>query len=415
MLYAAPKQGVDALLGLNIVAQPGMKIARPLVTYNQGELGLTPVQAELAYQRARADRLEDRVSQLSDLAQAGTAAAGVAHDENNVLTAVLGYADLLLMDNLNPDATEMVTEIKRAALRGRDLNQMLMDLSRSQAYIFQPHDITTTLAKIITPSNSKNISVETDYQADLGQVYVDHKHLLRVFLVLYSNATDAMPNGGTITVRAENYTGPTRTLEDDCYVHVTVSDTGTGIPEDVLARIFEPFYTHGKENGKGIGLASALDIVHKHGGDIECESVVGKGTAFHIYLPMYMGATATFQGQGEHHIERILCITPDDGAREILPVRFGVLGYPTTAVADNATALKTLTNDPAYGYLVAQGPDFLTRSGETIEDAAAQLVPDIGVIIANPPDSPLPKHNGHYIGTVPDVTGTRAIVKLLRR
>jgi signal transduction histidine kinase len=239
---------------------------------------------------------EAQLRQAQKMEAVGRLAGGVAHDFNNVLTAIFGYADLVLdsLDAEDPRRTDL-DEIKRAAHRAAGLTRQLLAFSRKQ--VMQPRQINlnhiienleTLLLKLI----GQEIVLQIDAAPSLWDIRADPGQIEQVLMNLASNARDAMPEGGRLTIATANED----LRPDDAtsllgiapgrFVRLTVADTGHGIPAGVRAHIFEPFFTT-KEQGKGtgLGLATVYGIVKQSGGWVYLDEGPGAGTSFRIYLP----------------------------------------------------------------------------------------------------------------------------------
>ena len=233
--------------------------------------------------------LHDRIAQAERLASLGKLSAGVAHEINNPLGAVLALTALTLED-LKPDdpARENLEEVVRQAERCRNIVRGLLEFARQSEPHVEPLDLNRvveeTLALVARQSMFLNISVEKNLDPALPRVLGDRSQLQQVFMNLLMNAVQAMEEKGTLKL--------TSRAASDGFVEIGIRDTGCGIPPDKLGRIFDPFFTT-KPSGKGVGLglSIAYGIVSKHGGDIRVESEVGKGSTFTVRLPVAPAAT----------------------------------------------------------------------------------------------------------------------------
>ena len=239
---------------------------------------------------------EAQLRQAQKMEAVGRLAGGVAHDFNNVLTAIFGYADLVLdgFDSGDPRRQD-VEEIKRAAHRAAGLTRQLLAFSRKQ--VMQPqrinlNDVIMNLETLLLKLIGQEIVLHIDTMPSLWDVKADPGQIEQVLMNLASNARDAMPEGGHLTISTANeeldrddavaLVG----IEPGRFVRLTVADTGQGIPENIRAHIFEPFFTT-KDQGKGtgLGLATVYGIVKQSGGWIYLNETPGAGASFRVYLP----------------------------------------------------------------------------------------------------------------------------------
>ncbi|HLO88323.1 MAG TPA: response regulator [Nostocaceae cyanobacterium] len=245
--------------------------------------------------------LEAQLFRIQRLESIGTLASGIAHDLNNILTPILAGAQLLALKFPRTDArTKQLLEILELnAKRGSDLVKQVLSFARGvqgKPITLQLKHLILEIGKILKETFPKSIEVSIDIPQDLWMVSGDSTQLHQVLMNLCVNARDAMPNGGTLQIWAENllidenYARMNLEAKTGPYIVVTVADTGTGIPGEILDRIFEPFFTT-KEvgQGTGLGLSTALGIVKSHGGFVNVYSEVGKGTQFKMYLPAVAG------------------------------------------------------------------------------------------------------------------------------
>jgi two-component system cell cycle sensor histidine kinase/response regulator CckA len=243
--------------------------------------------------------LEAQMAQTQKMNAVGTLAGGIAHDFNNVLTAILLSADHLLMSLRPADSSFAdLIEIKRNANRAAVLVRQLLAFSRKQTMrptVLSMTDVIGDLRMLVDRLTGTNVKLELEFGRDLWLVKTDLGQFEQVLINLAVNARDAMPDGGTITVRTRNVEADEverlnhRGMETGDYVLIEVADEGTGIAPDVLEKIFEPFFTT-KDVGKGtgLGLSMVYGIIKQSGGYIYPDSEPGKGTTFRIYLPRHV-------------------------------------------------------------------------------------------------------------------------------
>jgi signal transduction histidine kinase len=247
--------------------------------------------------------LEERLRQAQKLEAVGRLAGGIAHDFNNLLTVITGYTDLLLDGPQNAEASkEFLRQINLGGRRAAALTQQILAFSRKQVLVprvLSLNSVVRDLFDLVRPLIGEEIELVTETDPDLGAVKADPTQLGQVLLNLAVNARDAMPRGGTLTVATANAErdGPSAGGDPDLrpgrYAVLSVADTGCGMSEEVLAHVFEPYFTT-KEVGKGagLGLASVYGIVKQSGGHVEVSSRVGAGTTFRVYLPLVEGPQA---------------------------------------------------------------------------------------------------------------------------
>jgi PAS domain S-box-containing protein len=243
------------------------------------------------------EQLELQLTQAQKMEAIGTLAGGIAHDFNNILQAISGYAQLMLLDKESEDPDVMqLKEIERAARNASDLTRQLLTFSRKVNSRLKPTQLNlevVSIKKVLERTLPKMISIDLQLASDLKEIKCDCTQIGQVLMNLGINASHAMPDGGRLLFRTENV------QLDDNFCHnnlgakpgrynlLTVADNGTGMDEETLNRIFEPFFTT-KEVGKGTGLGLAIvyGIIKNHGGYILCQSAVGQGTEFKVYLPI---------------------------------------------------------------------------------------------------------------------------------
>ncbi|MBZ9988481.1 response regulator [Mesorhizobium sp. BH1-1-5] len=254
--------------------------------------------------------LEGQMAQSQKMQAVGQLAGGIAHDFNNVLTAIIMASDLLLTNHRPSDPSfPDIMNIKQNANRAASLVRQLLAFSRKQTLrpeVLNLTDVLADLRMLLARLVGNDIKLKIDHGRDLWPVKVDIGQFEQVVVNLAVNARDAMPGGGDLTVRTRNVTAEEcksfayRELAPADYVLVDVEDTGSGIAPDVLKKIFEPFFTT-KEVGKGtgLGLSMVYGIIKQTGGFIFCDSEVGKGTVFRIFLPRHIAEVKKQAEPGE--------------------------------------------------------------------------------------------------------------------
>jgi signal transduction histidine kinase len=228
-------------------------------------------------------RLEEQLREADKLSSIGLLAAGVAHEVNTPLAGISSYTQMLLAECSDHDPRRSILEkIRRQTLRASDIVNNLLNFSRTGNSTFAPVDLATILDDTIqlleTHLRGTAIEIHKDYGGQLPPVWGHASKLQQVFMNLMLNARDAMPHGGVLTI--------TTAVQGNA-VTIEVSDTGIGIPAEIIHRIYDPFFTT-KEvgHGTGLGLAVSYGIVQEHGGHVFVESAPGQGTTFRVKLPV---------------------------------------------------------------------------------------------------------------------------------
>lgn len=239
--------------------------------------------------------LRDQLVQSQKMDSIGRLAGGVAHDLNNLLTPILGYAELLSRAVLPAEKQQSAIEqITNAGKRARDLVRQLLAFSRKQTFAFQPVDINSVISgleELFKRTIRENIEITVNKGAGLRPILGDTSQLEQVVMNLIVNSSDAMPDGGKLVLETslveldELYASTHLTARPGSYLRLTISDTGTGMDQETCEKIYEPFFTTKGDLGTGLGLSTVYGIVNQHGGFINLHSEQGKGTTFHVYLP----------------------------------------------------------------------------------------------------------------------------------
>ena len=303
-------------------------------------------------------QLEEQFFRAQRLESLGILAGGIAHDLNNVLTPIMMAVQLLQLKISDAQSKSWLTLLETNVRRGADLVKQVLSFARGmpgERTIIQISHLINELKQFASETFPKSIKIYTDVKYSLEPIVGDATQLHQVLLNLCVNARDAMPDGGTLTIDAENiyldehYTRMNIDAHVGNYIVITVSDTGIGIPNDIIEKIFYPFFTT-KEVGKGtgLGLSTVMGIVKSHGGFVKVKSEVGKGTQFKLYLPAtkttakseeFNSSPLVQQGQGE----LILVVEDEDGIREITKTLLEKNGYQAITASDGMEAIALYT------------------------------------------------------------------------
>jgi signal transduction histidine kinase/CheY-like chemotaxis protein len=322
---------------------------------------LAAANRQLLGQIEERERVEATLRQMQRLEAVGQLTSGVAHDFNNLLTVVLGNLILieegLAVATIDGKLAQRLSAIRTAAERGAKLTDHLLSFSRRQRLQPRPLDLNDTLIgmrDLLQSTIGGSIEIETRFQPGLWPALADPAQLELAVLNLALNARDAMEVGGRLRLMTGNVTlGPPLYPEEPAagdYVEVCVSDTGTGMSEEVRRKVFEPFFTT-KEVGKGsgLGLSQVLGFAQQSKGGVRVESRLGQGTAVHIYLPRAAAKKVRHnrpvqrKGAGRGTASRHLLLVDDDGAvREITAAMLRELGYSVIEAGSAGAALDLL-------------------------------------------------------------------------
>jgi CheY-like chemotaxis protein len=325
----------------------------------------------------------------------GMLSAGIAHDFNNALAAILMGAPLLRSRVGDPGGQRILDTVEKSAQRGAALVRQMMTFARGagdRSQVLQARHVLREVAELAETTFPKSIRVEPHLPADLWPVQANPTQLHQVFLNLCVNARDAMPQGGTLSLTAEN-----RTLDaaeaagiadarPGAFLTVEVRDTGTGIAPEVLARIWEPFFTtKGEGQGTGLGLSTVRGILHEHEGFATVQTRAGHGTAFTVYLPAAAGegggeaaagAVPALRGGGE----LILVAEDDEVVRELTAHLLTAHGYQVVTACDGAAAIAAFATCAAEVRLLLTDMQMPMLGGPALAAALRRLNPGLPIV-----------------------------------
>jgi PAS domain S-box-containing protein len=301
-------------------------------------------------------KLEAQAQRAQRMESLGTLAGGIAHDLNNVLAPLLMSVQLLKNKVDDKDGQKLLSSLEANVLRGAKLIKQVLAFGRGvngDRTSVQLGLVIRELEQIIHETFPKSVEFEKQLPGDLWNVTGDSTQLYQVLLNLCVNARDAMPLGGRLCIQLENvlldqlYAGMYLEAKPGLYVVIKVSDTGTGIPNEIRERIFEPFFTtKGHGMGTGLGLSTCLGIVKSHGGFIDCYSEPGKGTAFKVYLPADTQPASPghteFRPAGlpRGHNELVLVVDDEKAIRDVGQKTLEHFGYRVLTATNGAEAVS---------------------------------------------------------------------------
>jgi len=343
-------------------------------------------------------KLETQLAQAQKLESIGTLAGGIAHDFNNILSAIIGYTQLAMDDVSEPlKARKELKEVLKASDRAKDLVSQILTFSRKTDARYSPISLHKTVMDTIKMMRSV-LPTTIDIRQDLldhGMVMADPTQIHQVMLNLCTNAAHAMDKtGGVMEVRLrrlnidEGTQSPEPNLPLGSYLRLSVSDTGHGMSPEVMARIFDPYFTT-KEIGKGTGLGLAVvhGIVQSHGGTITCTSTPGKGTTFDIYLPEILSEEVVVRHHEEKSLpmgtERILFVDDEPILVELAKKMLSKLGYTVVTRSSSFEALELFQKDPDRYDLVITDMTMPGITGDKLAQKFMEIRHDIPIILCS--------------------------------
>ncbi len=317
---------------------------------------ITTLNAELEQGVVARELLEAQFIEVQKMEVVGQLAAGVAHDFNNILAVIMGYGDMLSSE-LGPDSPfqKYTEEIRHASDRAAGLTRQLLVFSRKQTVnpvVMDLNDVVRDMDKLLMRLIDENIEMKMVSGKDTGHVKADSGYVGQVLMNLVVNARDAMPNGGKLTIAVNNvtldetYTNTHAGAAPGSFVMLSVSDTGTGISDDVKARLFEAFFTtKPKGKGTGLGLSTCQTIVQQSNGYIDVYSELGQGTTFKIYfprveLPLDVAAALAPAGPVPRGTETLLIVEDDMSLRHLARGVLETQGYHVLVAPNGQEALR---------------------------------------------------------------------------
>jgi two-component system cell cycle sensor histidine kinase/response regulator CckA len=339
-------------------------------------------------------RLESQLLRAQRMESINTLAGGIAHDLNNMLTPMMLSLQILKEKYKDEQSRKLLDILENSSRRSADLIKQIMSFARGIEGERKPLRVTHLISeidKIAKATFPKNIELRTDVPDDLFTISGDATQLHQVLMNLSVNARDAMPDGGVLSISAENFLID----EDNVRINIEakvcpcvlirVSDTGTGIPPEIKDRVFEPFFTtkgHGK--GTGLGLSMAHAIVKSHGGFINVYSEIGKGTAFSVYLPAVNAEIQNVEEQTAELLlgkgELVMVAEDEDSVREITVSTLREYGYKVLTANDGAEAVALYAKNKAKIKVILMDMMMPFMDGKASIRAIRKINPEIKII-----------------------------------
>ncbi len=358
------------------------------------------------------ERAQEQLRQAQKMEAVGQLTGGIAHDFNNMLAVVVGSLDLLgrRLGAADARALRYVEAAKDGARRAALLTQRLLAFSRQQPLRPEPIDankLVAGMSDLIRGSLGSDVRLETVLAGGLWRLQADPNQLENAILNLAVNARDAMPEGGRLTIETQNahldarYVAAHLGVSAGQYVLIAVTDTGSGMPQEVIAKAFDPFFTTktvGK--GTGLGLSQVYGFVKQSGGHVKLYSEAGQGTTVKVYLPRLLGAAgdraqdnaAPGMPLGEQQ-EVVLVVEDEPAVRQFSADALGELGYRVLEADGAAAALRLLDAHPEIALLFTDVvmPDV---NGRKLADEARRRRPDLKVLFTTGYTRNAVVHNG---------------------
>ena len=342
-------------------------------------------------------KLEEQLRQSQKMESIGNLAGGIAHDFNNILFPIIGFSELLLYD-LSPGSQgyQNAQEILAAGKRGRDLIRQILAFSRQSERQTKPvrlQQILQEIIKLVRSTIPANIEISHDFESDCGVVMADDTQLHQIAMNLITNAYHAVEaTGGNIAIDLKEVALGAEELAGTClepghYARLSVSDTGYGIDPTQIDKIFDPYFTtKAQGKGTGLGLAVVYGIVKEYHGDIRVYSEMGKGTVFHVYLPLMAKsrhAAASVAEQQEHPSgnERILLVDDEEPNVRLIKRMLAQLGYRVISRTDSGAALDIFRAEPDAFDLVFTDMTMPHMTGAQLAKELIAVRPDIPIVL----------------------------------
>jgi PAS domain S-box-containing protein len=335
--------------------------------------------------------LEDQLRQSQKMEAVGRLAGGVAHDFNNILGVISGQAELMQLQAATPEQRGKAAKILAATDKASSLTKQLLAFGRRQVVTPELIDLRFVLGELTSMIHSlmgAETQVSIRLGEELGLVRADQSQLEQVILNLTTNAREAMPNGGAMTITLEDYAanGDDPEVPTGEYVRLAISDTGFGIAPELIPQIFEPFFTT-KKTGSGLGLSTVYGIVKQSGGFVTLQSTVGEGARFNVYLPRVSQETKKLVRGEEaapthfHGNETILLVDDEDALREAIAEYLESRGYRVLKARNGQEAVQMAKELDGHISLLISDVIMPKMSGRLLVDYMRNSHPETAVLV----------------------------------
>lgn len=400
------EMGIRSVIGIRLDSREGKpqglllvlddkEIEEPDLTQDLISIFASRAGSELDRLDAERQRLsiEKQLLHSQKLEAVGTLAGGVAHDINNILTSIWGHAQLLEMRFSDGPGSDSIQGILKGCRRARDLARQILLFSRKQEPELHPvhlGEIIDETWKLLRATFPSSLRMKFDVEPNLPPVLGESSQLHQVLMNLCTNACHAMgTGGGTLAVSASRSNDSSDEGESGRQIELLVTDTGNGIPPEIMPRIFEPFFTtKGPGIGTGLGLSVVHGIIQNHKGSIGVSSELGKGTTFRILLPcLAQDSAADPQVQTEAKIVKtnkaIMVVDDEDAVADVLYHLLAVLGYRSEIFMNPLKALEAFKTDPSRWAAIISDYTMPDLSGEQFVSAIRAVRPDIPFLLTS--------------------------------
>jgi PAS domain S-box-containing protein len=344
---------------------------------------------------SRKREIESQFLRAQRMESIGTLAGGIAHDLNNHLGPIMMATQLLRMSGTTAEGAKFLETIETSARRGAEIVKQILSFARGvegERVQLQLKHLVLEMAGVAQETFPRSIEIRTRIARDLQPVLGDSTQLHQILLNLCVNARDAMPDGGALNIEVENvtvdelYARQNPGAKAGPHVAITVSDTGTGIPPQIMDRIFDPFFTtKGQNKGTGLGLSTVMGIIRSHGGFITVQSELRKGTRFTVYLPAITTPAVKNDNQTASHLPRglgelILIVDDEPGMRDIARQTLEFYGYRVVTAKDGVDALAIFGRPDSHFDLVLTDMSMPHLDGPSLIRVIQRMAPHVKIV-----------------------------------